>query len=381
MASGSAVNGRRSAVSRPTRIGVVVNNVGGYSRGVVAGITRYARSRAWTCLVQGVNVDVIHPRTGDFDGLIVQTATPQQAKTLAGSGLPVVNVSSKLELQGFPSVVSDDRAVGLLGAQYFLERNHRHFLFFAIEDKQFAKLRHDGFAHAIRRAKLPCHFIVGESNLSAALSSISKPVAVMCANDRAGLAVLEACRALSMRVPDDVAVLGVDNDDLVQSLCWPPLSTINTARQRIGFEAGAMLDRLLLGKKLSTRTLLIPPQSIFSRQSTDDTAIADEPVRDALRYIHAHAGKPISVNDVLRDVALSRRQLERRFRTARGRTIQEEIERCRVERARSLLIEGELTLQQVALASGFASANYFSVVFKRVTGRSPTQFREQSTAI
>ncbi|MFT3789099.1 MAG: substrate-binding domain-containing protein [Tepidisphaeraceae bacterium] len=366
------------ATARPIRVGVIVNNVGGYSRGVIRGITSFAYARAWTCRVQGVNDESIDKRLDEFDGLIVQTATPQQSKAMAALNIAIVNVSSKLELQQFPSVVSDDVAVGRLGADHFLQRGHHRLVYFAPEDRQYARLRHAGFHQRVRETRNATEErVTTERELTRVIEQREDRLAIMACNDRAALVVLERCRAMKVRVPDEVAVLGVDNDDLVQSLAYPPMSTINTARERIGFEAASMLERLISGQALPARSVLIPPQSVIVRRSTDVLALDDTEVADAVRYIHAHAGRPIGVNDVLREVPLSRRQLERRFRIALGRSILDEISRCRIERAKQLLVDTELTLPQVALASGFRSASYFSVVFGKLAGTTPGSFRGQ----
>lgn len=361
------------------RVGVIVNSAGGYSRGVIRGITSFAFARAWTCRVQGVNDDDIGEHFRNFDGLIVQTASPHQARAILRRSLPVVNVSSKLELRGFPSVVSDDVAVGRLGADYFLQRGYSSLLYYAPEDRQFARLRREGFERRVVESGREARFASNVKELRSFLSSDrAKPQsAVFACNDRAGVEALDVCREMSVRVPDQVAVLGVDNDDLVQSLANPPLSTINTARERIGFDAAAMLERLILGAVLPSRSVLVAPQGVITRRSTDVLAIDDADVVDAVRYIHAHAGRPIGVNDVMREVSLSRRQLERRFRDRLGRSILDEITRCRVDRAKQLLVETELALPQVALASGFRSASYFSVVFADAEGTTPGAYRER----
>jgi LacI family transcriptional regulator len=363
------------------RVGVIVNSAGGYSRGVIRGITSFAFARAWTCRVQGVNDDDIGEHFRNFDGLIVQTASPHQARAMQRRALPVVNVSSKLELRGFPSVVSDDVAVGRLGADYFLQRGYASLLYYAPEERQFARLRREGFDRRVIESGREPRFASTVKELRSFLSSDrAKPrAAIFACNDRAGVEVLDLCREMSVRVPDQVAVLGVDNDDLVQSLANPPLSTINTARERIGFEAAAMLERLILGAPLASRSAYIAPLGVITRRSTDVMAFDDRDVVDAVRFIHAHAGRPIGVNDVLREVPLSRRQLERRFRARLGRSILDEITRCRVDRAKQLLVETELTLPQVALASGFRSASYFSVVFAEQEGTTPGAYRERVT--
>ena len=359
-------------------IGVIVNNVGGYSRSVVRGITSFAFARAWTCRVQGVNETSMIVNLIDYDGLIVQAATAEQAALLARGATPLVNVSSALPLSRFQSVVSDDIAVGRLGADYFLRRGYRQFVFVASDTREFVKLRHHGFSDRLAEAGAQCALVSDLSTLPQTLGAMEKPIAVMGCNDRGALTALDACRDAGLKVPDDVAVLGVDNDDLVQSLAYPPLSTINTARERIGFEAAAMLEQLMLGKPAGPSPRVIPPTGVITRQSTDLIAFEDTDVAEAARYIHAHAGRPITVNDVLREVPLSRRQLERRFRAALGRSILDEILRCRLDRAKQLLLETELTLPQIALASGFTSASYFSVVFRKATDATPGDYRNRT---
>jgi LacI family transcriptional regulator len=221
---------RISMGERRKTVGVVVNNVGGYSRGVIRGITSFAFARAWSCRVQGVNDLRITEHLDQYDGLIVQAATPQQVKLLSTTTRPLVNVSSALPLMQFASVVSDDTAVGRLGADYFLRRGYRQFVFFAPDTRAFAKLRHEGFAARLQESDVASAHAATDEGLLNVLSKLETPIAVMACNDRAALAALDACRARSLKVPDDVAILGVDNDDLVQSLAYPPLSTINTAR-------------------------------------------------------------------------------------------------------------------------------------------------------
>lgn len=362
---------------RPT-IGVIVNNVGGYSRGVVRGITSFAFARAWTCRVQGVNEAQRIDDFADYDGLIVQAASAEVVTRMRATDRPLVNVSSALPPSAMASVASDDLAVGRLAADYFLKRGYRHFIFVAQDEREFVNVRHCGFAARLGESGHCCTRVGDGAQLLAALKDTPRPIAVMGANDRAALAVLDACRSAELKVPEDVAVLGVDNDDLVQSLAYPPLSTINTARQRIGFEAAAMLETLMLGQVVERPSLLVPPSGVIERQSTNVLAIADADVADAMRFIAAHAGRRIGVADVLREVPLSRRHLERKFRVTIGRSVLDEILRCRIDRAKQLLSDTELALPQVADASGFASASYFSVVFKREVGSTPAVYRGSS---
>ncbi len=364
-------------LSHPIRVGIIVNYVGGYSRGVIRGIASFAFARAWICRVEGVNEAAIGKHLKDYDGLIIQAATAAQARLLNRSSVPAVNVSSSLGLKRVPSVVSDDRLVGTMGAEHFLRRGHRHFGFYATDDRQFATIRFHGFSQRLAREKMECRLIRNERSLAEIVTNRTTPIALMACNDRAAVAALDLCRSHSVRVPDDVAILGVDNDELMQSLANPPLSTINTARERIGFEAAAMLERLIGGKSDLGDLVLVPPKDVITRRSTDALAINDADVAESARFIHQHAGRQIGVLDVARRATISRRQLERRFKEALGRTIHDEILRCRVDRAKQLLLESDLTLPQVAMASGFASASYFSTVFRRQISTTPGEFRER----
>jgi LacI family transcriptional regulator len=362
---------------RALRIAVMVNNMGGYSRGVLRGISSFAFSKAWECKVQGVNSWGGLDSPAEFDGWIVQAMSADIADDLHSAGVPVVNISSALGNADLPSVVADDLAVGRSGADYFLRLGFRSFAFYSPKDRQFAKLRHEGFAQRLSETNNSNELLTNENDLEAALYRLPRPLAIMAATDSAALPVLDKCRAHKLKVPDEVAILGVDNDDLIQSLAFPPLSSINMATDRIGFEGAAMLERLLRGDAVSNTRLLIPPLGVITRQSTDVLAIGDHDVAEALRYIRDHAAAAISVDDVSRSVVISRRQLERRFRAVLGRSVFDEIKRCRIERAKQLLNDTELTIPQIATASGFSTASYFTVVFGDEVGSTPGAYRKQ----
>ena len=295
---------------------------------------------------------------------------------LRGASVPVVNVSSKLSLEDIPSVVCNDEQVGRLGAEHFIRRGFGQFIFYKPVARNFAQLRAEGFRQRIQEANLESHEVQDRASLDRILYEIPKPVAVMGCNDIAALAALDLCRVDGFRVPDEVAVLGVDNDEVMLSLASPPLSSVNPATERIGFEAAMLLERLMNGSK-ECEHLVIPPAGVVTRQSTDLIAVTDRDVAEAVRFIRSHAGTPIGVDDVLKSTAISRRQLERRFRATLGRSVLDEIRRCRVDRARQLLTDTDLTIPQIATASGFSTASYLTVVFREETGITPGAFRDQ----
>jgi LacI family transcriptional regulator len=192
-----------------------------------------------------------------------------------------------------------------------------------------------------------------------------------------GLQVVEACRLAGLRVPDEVAVVGVDNDDLFCGLARPSLSSIIVPAERIGFEAAAVLERLLAGAKAPRNPRLIPPAGVVTRQSSDVLAGGDPDVTAAVRFIRDHGHRPISVEDVLRAVPVSRRSLERRFRALLGRGLGEEIRRAHLQRAKDLLAATALSVTEVAGQAGFAGVHYLSRVFRQETGLTPTAYRRQ----
>jgi LacI family transcriptional regulator len=362
-------------------ITVIVNNVEGYARGILRGIMPFAFSRGWECRVLGAGLvgetDHFNRTEVDCDGTIVQAGSDSALSRLLKSGKPVVNVSSSIDAGTVPSVVCDDLAVGRLGAEHFLRLGFRQFIWYAPLDRHFAKLRQSGFIGRLDQAGMECRTAMNRHVLNPLLEKLSKPVAVMCCNDTCALEVLAICRGAGMKVPDQVAVLGVDNDDLMQSLAFPALSSIGTATEQIGFEAAALLERMMDGKPPAKLHIKIPPTRIIARRSTDLTAVGDPEVAEALRFIRQHAAGPLDVDGVLQTVTVSRRQLERRFRNCLGRSMLDEIRRCRLERARQLLLESDLTIPQIASASGFSSASYLTVVFGEANGETPGSFRRK----
>ena len=187
--------------------------------------------------------------------------------------------------------------------------------------------------------------------------------------------MIHACRQAGLLVPEEMAVLAADDDPLMCEACQPPLSGIALTSQRIGFEAAAMLDRLMRGGRVPKHPITLEPSPVIERQSTQTLAMADKEIARAVAFIRNHAATPIQVANVLREVPLSRRQFERRFQAILGRTPAAEIRRVHLERAKQLLIDTEMPIPDVASASGFASREYLAQVFKQELGLSPLQYR------
>lgn len=209
------------------------------------------------------------------------------------------------------------------------------------------------------------------------VAALPKPVGIFAPNDIWGVQLTEVCLRADMAVPEDVAILSVDDDDLLCDFARPPLSSVSLPTERIGYESAAQLDRMMRGAKIGRRPILFPPIGVIARRSTEILAVADLEVRAALRFIRDQAHRPIRVTDLLREVPTSRRSLERRFRTVLGRSLLDEIRRVHVERARLLLTQTDLSLDRVAESSGFTDAKRFSTVFREAAGMTPRAFRIQ----
>ena len=213
--------------------------------------------------------------------------------------------------------------------------------------------------------------------LSEWLARLPPPTGLFVCNDIRGQQVLNACRGMDISVPDDLGVIGVDDDDAICPLSDPPLSSVQPDAEQVGFRAADTLANLMEGEPPDSITEFIPPLGIAQRLSTQVMAVEDREVAKACRFIRENASLAIDVNDVAQKAALSRRQLERRFQIALGRTPHEEITAVKIKRIQQLLAETDLSLEQLAPLAGFYYKERLSAVFKRETGETPGQYRQR----
>ncbi|HEY7157858.1 MAG TPA: DNA-binding transcriptional regulator [Gemmataceae bacterium] len=374
------------------RVGLVFTHGLAYCRAVLRGIEAYAEARPhWVFAHVPPETRAIQKLAPlELDGMIAHAFTNALAEALVGLGKPLVNVSAVLPGSTPPRVGVDDVRCGALAADHLLDRGFRHFAFIGHRDHAYSVRRERGFRQAIEAAghRLTCYYEprgrafdpIGrlwtlDENIHRWICSLAKPVGIFAPNDIWGEQLTEVCRQTNRRVPEDVAIIGVDNDDLFCRLARPSLSSIALPGGRIGYEAAVLLDRLLAGATPPRRPLLFPPLAVISRRSSDVVAVADPDVAAAICFIREQGHRPLTAKEVLRAVPLSRRSLERRFRRALGRTLLEEIHRDHVERARRLLAETDLPMPVVASRSGFSDARQLSVRFRQATGLTPTTYR------
>jgi LacI family transcriptional regulator len=322
------------------------------------------------------------------DGIIARIENAAIAKALKPLKMPIVDVSSARLLPSLPWVETDDRAIMNLALQHFLDRGFRNFAFCGDPSFNWSTWRQEHFMHLLSERGIDCALppqrkgrFSNEDHAIDALGSwlqgLPKPLAVMTCYDQRGRQILDACRRTGLAVPDEVAVMGVDNDDVLCDLAHPPLSSIIPNALRGGYEAANLLDRMMNGEPASSEALLIPPLGVATRQSTEVLAVEDPHVAKAVRFIREQACIGIGVEQVVRHAGLSRRLLEARFSRVLGHAPHEEIVRVQLQRVRELLTDTDLPLAQIAEQTGFRHVEYLSVVFKKKMGTPPSVYRQQ----
>lgn len=322
------------------------------------------------------------------DGIIARVDSPRIAAALRRTGLPVVDVSAERFASEFPRVSVDNAAVARLAADHLLGQGFRHFAFVGDPHFLWAAQRGRAFRRLVAAAGWRCASFEAtgpaakhpgsDADIRALadwLERQPRPLGVFACYDGRAQQVLEACQLRGWAVPDEMAVLGVDNDELLCELCTPPLSSVLPNARRTGYEAAAMLARMMRGERLTRQTRYVQPVRVVERQSTDTVSVDDPRVAQALRFIRGHVGEQIDVSDVLRAVPMSRTLLERKFKAALGHSPHREIVRQRISRAKHLLVESEVSIAVVAELAGFDNASYLSVAFRRETGESPYAYR------
>lgn len=373
-----------SSMSTGRRIGLAIDAVAAYGRGVIRGIITYCRSNPrWMITVEplwsfGTLPDI---REWDVDGLIVQTFSQDFERRVIDLGIPATNVSNFCPgATNLPTVLPDDIAIGRMGANYLLSLGFRRLAYCWSGDTPYGALRLESFrGRAIEAGVDVAVCDASKEDLGQWLTQLPKPIGILGCNDDWAHRALNLARRSGIKVPDEVAILGVDNDELFNALVSPSLSSIAVPAEDVGFQAALLLEQIMSGESpITSQPRLLPPLRIVPRESTDVLNVADPDVATAIRFIREYAARPLQVDDVVERVALSRRSLERRFRQLTGRSIAEEIRRSHVERAKELLLTTELSMSQVASASGFVNATRLSVVFHGEIGESPSEFRRRS---
>lgn len=383
------------APSRPNRrVAVVIEASNAYARGLLAGIHRHVREHEpWTVFLpeHGRGTPPLESLAKwHGDGVIARIETEATAKALVklrrALGIPLIDVSAARLVADAPYVETDDDAIAGVAADHFLERDFRHFAFLGDDRFRWSDNRCRAFVTAVaakghdvavfsRRRKTPP--ADDDEAVEAWLAGLPKPVALLACYDIRGRQAIDACRRAGIAVPDEVAVLGVDDDDVLCGLASPPLSSVMPDAIGAGRLAAELLEQLMRGEPLDRSEWLLPPRGIAARQSTDVLAIDDTLVVAAVRLIREHACAGLKVADVARALKTTRRVLENRFTKRVGHTPHEEIARVQFRRVEQLLRETELPLAAIAARAGFKHTEYMTVAFTKRHGTPPSRWRKR----
>ncbi len=386
--------------SQRRRVALLIESSRAYGRGLLRGISKYVREHeSWAISFEEWSWTQAPASLADWegDGLIARIETCELAEAICRLGVPAVDVRGSVPNLGLPLIDTDDQAVAALAAEHLQERGFRHYAFCGFVGANYSDKRSHWFEERVKQfggncqeycppqparaagtielEKRELHF---EGDLTRWLAELPKPIGIMACNDIRGQQVMKACRQLGLLVPDEVAVVGVDNDEVLCELSDPPLTSVVPNAVRIGYEAAALLDRMMRGQKPPKTPQFVPPLGVATRRSTDVLAIPDRAVAAVLRFIREHACDGIQVPDLVRVAALSRTVLERRFAGLVGRSPKAEILRVQLARARQLLTDTDLSLAIIAERSGFKHPEYFNAIFRQKVGVTPGNFRRQS---
>ena len=362
--------------------------------GFYRGAARYAAEHDWH-VVADMIYDATIPVGWRGDGILSFVGHWEElAKYVISAGVPVVEISSVRKDLGIPCVMEDNQEIGRLGAEHLLERNFKNFVWAPFCDDAVNEERFQGFAALVRSVGFDCvRLLPVNTRRSARLSrhvnwtlrrrwvihtiqSLRYPLGIFCYNDCVAADLVDACIEAGIQIPDQVAVLGVDNDPVICDCVQVPLSSVRHDLEGMAYEAAALLDRLINGERPPKMPKRIPPKGVVTRKSTEVLAVEDPKVSAALRYIQGNfSGGNLSVDDVVAHCGVPRRSLERAFREELERTMLHEILRVRINHAQKLLETTPLSVTDIAAQSGFASLNHFFRVFHARTGLTPRAFR------
>ena len=395
------VSGGNSPTARP-KVLLLVETTMAFGRSVLEGISRYRiENQPWSVQLDLRELLAGPPawfRSWDGDGIITRNATEDLIEIVLETGIATVNLSDIRDNNSLPSVLNDHDAIGRAAANHLADKGIEHFAFAGFGDHHWSAQRRSGFLAGLRDRGMQSPetvVLVHESDWDKATRSgwqetqndivdwvqtLPRPVGIFACNDFRGQHVLEACQAAKISVPDEAAVLGVDNDHVLCDFCDPPLSSIIPAAEQIGYEAAVMLDQLMRGESPDVTHKEVAPLGIAERLSTDVMAIDDEDVAAAIQMIRLRACEGLTVSDILEEVPIARSSLERRFRQYLGRSPQAEIRRVQIKRACQLLRDTDLGLVKISQLTGFKHSEYFSVVFKREVRQTPGRYRDTSRA-
>lgn len=361
---------------------------------ILKGISQFERSHSpWAAFLDDEMRAEIDPQwlsSKKWSGVISRHTTPRLVQACALRKIPLVDLNDTPPFPGVPKIRPDNVALGHLGAEHLLERGFTSLAFCGFRNNAWACERRDGFIEASRLAGHSVNVLDVEypgdltpfwdeeqaKELCTWIKSLPKPLGIMACNDMRALQLLNAASMAGLLVPEEVAILGGNNDAIRCDLAYPSLSSVAPNPFQSGYLAAELMQRMLSGETVEQMDIRIDPLGVVTRQSTDLLAIQDRSMAAALAYIREHACSGITVDQVIHHASASRSLLEKKFRQHLGRSPHAEIRRVQVGKIKQLLVETDFPLKKIAELTGFEHVEYMCVLFKRTTAQSPGEYRK-----
>lgn len=364
----------------------------GFGRGILSGIARYSSLNGpWTfyrktpLYLNGPNFTLKELAEWKPDGIICPV---DSAKDFLSLEIPIIGYDPSSYAGPIPCITSDHASIGHLAAQHLLELGSPNFAFCGFDMLDWSAERCTSFCKTIGETGATVNAYKGpQKKMSWAkeeplilnwIRSLPKPISIFCVNDDRAASVLECCRLLELGVPEDVAIIGADDDEYICELENPPLSSIRVASDQVGYQGAALLHRMIQGlEKMEGQRLVAPATGVSTRQSTDVLMIQNKEVRKALRFIRENVNRPIRVSDVVAATSLSHRSLNDQFQKELGTSAGKQLTRARIEYITRLLSDTDMQIQEIATSVGYDDDRHFSRYFKRSTGLTPQAYRRK----
>jgi LacI family transcriptional regulator len=369
-----------------------------YFKKILLGVVRYSKENGtWVfCRMPayyretlGIDSILKWAREWNATGMLVQINNDNDSETLSKAGFPVIAQDFMERFSNLPNITGDYYNTGRIGAEYFMNKGFNHFAFYGFPNFVWSRERGEGFSKYLESKGKKVSFYENDhsyepnlwyykaSKLSQWLSELPKPVAIMACDDNRGQHITEACKLAGIKIPEEVAILGVDNDELICELSDPPLSSISLDAEKGGYEAAKLLDMLMHDPNSNYSDVIVSPLQVITRQSTDIYATPDIEISRSLKFIHQNCDRNLLVTDVLEVVALSRRAFEIRFKKVTGVSVYQYYLKLRIDRLARRLIETDKPVNEIAIDLGFNEFNNLSRMFKQIKGCSPLEYRKK----
>lgn len=387
----------RSRKRRLRRVGLAYQLGPPYLEQITHGILRYAQENGpWEIVSspEGADLSTDSLATWDGDGVIAMLETGSQIASARALSRPVVNLATSQVTPGIVTVSGDQKKIGHLAADHLLEKNFRRFGYYGLKNIRYSAERLAGFRDRLAESGYDCDLYETGSSLLAKdpwqldreelgrwLQQLVPPVGIFASHDYRARLVLQRCADLNLRVPDDIAVIGVDDDPIVCRFSNPQLTSIRQNGEAVGYRAAEVLDLLMSGKKSQFEDQWIDPEDLFERGSTRIVAVDSPALRQCLDLIGSHFQEPIDIAWLVDQLPVSRRRLEKLFEEELGMSPHQFLSEARIEKAQSLLDrEDDMPLKEIARLCGFPEPRRLNIVFERITGTTPAAYRKKKTA-